>query len=808
MLERIFLQVLNMSYTASIVILVIILARLLLKKAPKKYSYILWGVALFRLLCPFAFESALSLMPNNTEPIPVDIGFQLTPRISTGAAVIDNVVSAALPAAQPAASMNPMQVLLWIAQIVWLVGIAVLLVYSVISLLQLRRRLIGAVRLRDNIWLANGIESPFVMGVVRPRIYLPSTLTERERDYIILHEQTHIRRCDHIIKILSFAALCVHWFNPLVWTAFVLSGRDMELSCDESVMKYSGEDIKQEYSASLLSLATGRRLFAATPLAFGEGDTGGRIKNVLNFKKPSRVIVIVAVVLVAAVWGGFAVDRASTGETTRDLQYFEANGFQLGGIVGDAVGLSPVEPLAGNTYDYNFEEARYSLDPESGVIRKMSVNLYDTGLSSAFNTGLEGSNPWYTIEEVTAFFGQGKSGWHDREQRLHYVEYEQKEGRLSATVRFVYTDGESDGILHRLVWVIAESSLPYPKPIQYDPQGPLELALYVWREAGQPRYAFFADANDPVYEEDIYTRGISSLDEANREIEETISLWSYRPVYPVLHIYQMNENDFTKEEMLDIQNKINIPGGNYSTTIGGYTPPDNDLESAVSKAILEANKSDNEPGGLAVEAHTTLATVADGDTVTVYLMALYQVYGYSGGGFSELRGSHVPVAITFEKTPDGRYEMTEYWIPQDGTYYLLSIRDKFPQDVDADAINTQNYIYAHVMSCYEQAIEYGKVDTAYQIASLMEIICSSPAEASNPGAYIEAHSIEFRDLVYYGRYTLDYCFSLFEQGGQTGLEGHIMAAACRDILPILGETATEGNFNTGQDWYDAQSIRE
>jgi beta-lactamase regulating signal transducer with metallopeptidase domain len=166
-----------------------------------------------------------------------------------------------------------------------------MLIYSVISLLKLKRKLTGAVWLRCNIYLADSHLTPFVIDVIRPRIYLPSALSERERDYIILHERTHIRRLDHIVKLAAFLALSIHWFNPLVWVAFMCCMKDMEMSCDEAVMKKMGDGIGADYSASLLSLATGRKILAGAPLAFGEGNTKSRIKNVLHYKKPTFWIV-------------------------------------------------------------------------------------------------------------------------------------------------------------------------------------------------------------------------------------------------------------------------------------------------------------------------------------------------------------------------------------------------------------------------------------------------------------------------------------------------------------------------------------
>lgn len=298
MLDKIFLQVLNMSFTAGIVILFVFVVRLLLKNAPKIFSYALWSVVLFRLICPYSFESIFSLLPTKVTPISQDIIYMTVPKIDTGISAINNAVNTSLPAATPYASVNPLQIWVFLGRTAWLLGIAILLLYSIVSLLRLHKQLRNAVHERDNIYFAEGLETAFVMSLFRPRIYLPTTLSADEKRYILLHEQTHIKRFDHVVKILSFFVLCLHWFNPLVWLAFFLSNKDMEMSCDEAVIKKMGNDVKKEYSSSLLALATGKRIVGGIPLAFGEGDTKGRIKNVLNYKKPAFWVITVTLIAV------------------------------------------------------------------------------------------------------------------------------------------------------------------------------------------------------------------------------------------------------------------------------------------------------------------------------------------------------------------------------------------------------------------------------------------------------------------------------------------------------------------------------
>ncbi|MEG2182953.1 MAG: M56 family metallopeptidase, partial [Oscillospiraceae bacterium] len=308
MLDNIVISVLNMSLIGSYVIALVLIARLLLKKAPKIFSYVLWGIVLFRLLCPFSFESAFSLIPMGKDSIPQDIIYSTAPQIDIGGGIADDTVNSILPAPNMGDSVNPIQILIFIGTVIWVLGILAMVIYSIAAFVKLRRSLIGAVHLKENIYLADHISSPFVMGMVRPKIYLPSSLSDIEKDLIIAHERCHIKRFDYVTRMLGFAALTVHWFNPLVWAAFVISGKDMEMSCDEAAMKKMDADIRAKYSGALLHFGTKKSMIHATPPAFGEGDTKNRIKNVLNYKKPAFWVIVVSVVAVAAVGIGLAAN--------------------------------------------------------------------------------------------------------------------------------------------------------------------------------------------------------------------------------------------------------------------------------------------------------------------------------------------------------------------------------------------------------------------------------------------------------------------------------------------------------------------
>lgn len=317
-----FLMVLYRGMIAGGIVVAILLLRVLLKRAPKIYSYLLWAIVLYRLLCPFTFVSPLSFLGifGETDGAQVQIA-------EVQSAVQGVTLAEERQGGQPDETAVHTErrerevrlsrrTVLRIASYVWAAGAAAMFLYGAVSLFLLSRRLKGSVRLRDNIYLSDYVPTPFVIGTVRPRIYLPSSLQEKETDYIILHERTHIRRGDHIIRMLSFLTLAVYWFHPLIWAAYYLSGKDMEMSCDEAVMRKMGEDIRADYATSLLNLATGRLFSSGTPLAFGEGDTKTRIKNVMRWRKPNRVAVGIALAVIVAAAVVFGTDpwRADAGD--------------------------------------------------------------------------------------------------------------------------------------------------------------------------------------------------------------------------------------------------------------------------------------------------------------------------------------------------------------------------------------------------------------------------------------------------------------------------------------------------------------
>ena len=286
-MTAIFERVLNMSLTGSIVIAVVLLARLLLRRAPKIYSYMLWAVVLFRLLCPISLSAGLSVL----KPLPVTTSQGLS---TVTYRPVEPVIPASGEIGQEDARPEPAETVkaktgaqaMTLAAAVWLTVGGALAGCSLVQYIVLRRKLREAVPYRGEVYLSDSIATPFVMGVIAPKIYLPSDTPKAERRFIIAHERHHLHRGDPLWKLLGYLALCVHWFNPLVWLAFFLGGKDMEMSCDEAVLNCLGEDIRADYSQALLRLATHKRLIAGMPLAFGEGETKGRVRNMARWRRP------------------------------------------------------------------------------------------------------------------------------------------------------------------------------------------------------------------------------------------------------------------------------------------------------------------------------------------------------------------------------------------------------------------------------------------------------------------------------------------------------------------------------------------
>lgn len=302
-MSELFLKIVNMSISASWVVIAVLTLRFCLKKAPKWVNVLLWGIVAARMVFPFSIESVLSLIPS-AETISPTVMMEQTPSVQTGVPALNHVINPVISSSftpAPGASANPLQIWIPVLTGIWLFGIAALFLYSAVSYWRLHRKVCEAVILRGNIYQSEKVCSPFVLGIIKPKIYLPYHMDSREMDHVIAHEQTHIRRKDHWWKPLGFLLLTIHWFNPLMWLSYILLCRDIELACDEKVIREMGNEQRADYTQALVACSVNRRVIAACPLAFGEVGVKERVKSVMNYKKPAFWIVLASVIVCAVI---------------------------------------------------------------------------------------------------------------------------------------------------------------------------------------------------------------------------------------------------------------------------------------------------------------------------------------------------------------------------------------------------------------------------------------------------------------------------------------------------------------------------
>jgi len=380
-MEKIFLDIFNMSLMASVLIVVVLIARVVLRKAPKWIMFLLWGLVAIRLICPFSFESIFSLLPS-AQPVPLDIAMMARPEINSGIPVVNQVVNPIVTEAfspNPLASANPLQIVIPVLALIWLVGVVGLILYGIVSYVMLYRKVKGAIFVKENIKQCDYIDTPFILGMIKPIIYIPSGMTEEQLIHVVAHENAHIKRRDYLWKPLGFLILSIHWFNPLVWVAYVLLCKDIEIACDEKVIVSQGADSAISYSQALLECSVNRRNIMMCPLAFGEVSVKARIKHVLNYKKPSFWIIIIAVIVCVVIAICFMTNPKTTDSK-----------------VADATGAFYVES------DVNVENLRVKYPEyfELGSFKGVEVYVWQLAEGS-FDCGiLSGTNRKKTLEEI------------------------------------------------------------------------------------------------------------------------------------------------------------------------------------------------------------------------------------------------------------------------------------------------------------------------------------------------------------------------------------------------------------------------
>lgn len=439
-MSELFLTVLNRSISAGWVVLAVLILRLVLKKAPRWPHVLLWGLVALRLVLPGSVESVLSLIPS-AETIPMDIGIEVAPAIDSGIHTLDRVVNPAIAQSftpRPEDSANPLQIWVFVASVVWVAGVAGMLLYAVGSSWRLRRRVRTAVWERDNIFRGETVPAPFVMGLFRPRIYLPYHMDEEAVPYVVAHEQAHIRRRDPLWKFLAFVLLAFHWFNPLLWLAVVLLYRDLELACDERVIRNLDGGQRADYTQALLSCSVHRRRAAACPLAFGEVGVKERVKSVLQYRKPAFWMIVLAVIVCTAAAVCFLTDPVKAADASPETAAVSQDDDTQAGRLDDRMALVDAEEIRSiSSWSDNVEAEPLA-----------------TALNGAAGSRVEDAEELRGYYNLTAYLSGGPEGYSGEEE--HFTIYA---GLEEDVLCIQYSNGSgtvetgyyADGDLYRLL---------------------------------------------------------------------------------------------------------------------------------------------------------------------------------------------------------------------------------------------------------------------------------------------------------------------------------------------------------------------
>ncbi len=867
MMESIFIKLMNMSISASWLVIAVILLRMILKSAPKWTRCIMWGLVGLRLIWPFSWESIFSLIPS-AEVVPQDIMYAKNPEIHSGVTMLNNIVNPIISeSSMPAigASVNPMQVAVFVAANIWVLGILVLLGYSAFSYLRIRKRVSVSLRRTENIYYCDYIDTPFILGIIKPKIYIPSGMADdNSKEYVIAHERAHIRRHDHWWKPFGFLLLTVYWFNPVLWAAYILLCRDIELACDEHVIRDLGEADKKYYSEALLSCSVPRKMIAACPLAFGEVGVKNRVKEVLSYKKPAFWILVISFIACTAAAVCFLTNPAEDG-----LQAPEPFGhsYRVESVVYDDIRYSfayteRTAPRYQFTSDYMMfvsGDVFDAVETDEWVQQigkfeevKLSPLIFDDYFKSGTD-GLLGDPGFDHIRKNT------KNAWRidasNGTTECFYYLIQTENGDVYLTYGYDVGEGpaaKEDGDLIRQMFklvrtdvlscnAVSEKMNAYIEPAYY-PEGfdweYDELPQGFINKEGKLIFAADWKTDTLVISEDYYNN--YNVKDGTKLIEkETYTIQKNKSGQFELDVALRSANGDMAVYFVQGENgvyvmKILFTEDNEVIGDSAESAPDVtewfddsqepaahlDLEQAVSKAILDHYASEKSDGLIHVESHALLANESMSGTplhgqknhmekTIVYLLVMHMTYSTYDGKLEERGGSYGPAVLTFSIDETGAYTLEEYWEPRDGSYYTDDIRDKFPEQAAEEAFGKhQDYSDELSAQCYRKALEIleatGSLDIT--IEELLEEVCASPVTfSSNPSDYIMAHEAEYRELLNYGEFTLRYCFGHFLQGGQSDLRGHIMAIVCREIAQGWGEAILMWDSEPpieGQAWFD------
>ena len=633
-MDRLFLAVLKMSITSSYVILFVLIERLILKKCPKIFSYILWAVVLFRLICPVSFESKLSLIPNNsisegsislTKPLINYIKYSsdnlsnniyeegnLTEDIETNKINTSNSVN------------NPINILS-IASTVWIIAISIIIFYSSYSFIKLKKYLKNSKLIKDNIYENSDIGTAFVIGVINPKIYIPKGLSTSEEQYILAHERIHIKRNDYLIKIIAYIALIIHCFNPLVWLSFILMSKDMEMACDEAVIKEIGSEVKKEYSKSLLAFASEKKVLGITPIAFGEGEVKSRIKNVLKYKKPRFWITIISIVVVIIVGSGLMFNPIKADESHLDINK-----------VLEEISISSKVIISGN------EKGAYVLpgDVFSENINKVIENWSEDNIKLLDDVA----------EDIT-IYSDGEN-----EYKLGFYKEMPQTVKISCDNNVKYYKTE----------VNAYDAALFIK----------SLSSYYIEEEVARVITNGIKTNKTSYNDAPYYTDYLQLNILNTRYYIYKEKNKYYLEIPYVAIYEIEREDYEgakkyfKEPEKYIENNID----------------EADIEELVCKTVAE-QESGFKSEDIFIVAPKIFVFFEEENKLKIFTTVNISSYSLKDNIVELESGGIVPYAITYSKNNNGEYSLEEFLPSMDGSYWESSIREFCTMPVSGEKID-------------------------------------------------------------------------------------------------------------------------
>lgn len=683
-----------MSISASWLVLAVLLLRFVLKKAPKWVSVLLWGFVAIRLICPFSFESVLSLVPS-AETISPEIMADPTPVVHTGIPSLNSTINPIVTdsfAPDPTVSVNPLQIWITVASVFWLTGIAIMLIYTVISYLLLRRKVATAVLLRNNVFQSENVASAFVLGIFQPKIYLPFQIDETSLEHVIAHEEGHIQRKDHWWKPLGFTLLALHWFNPLMWIGYIFLCRDIELACDEKVIKDLSNEKKADYTEALLACSINRRSIAACPLAFGEVGVKKRVKSVMNYKKPAFWIILAAMITCTVVAVCFLTNPIS--KTLQSIDGYDLSipnettpvfVLEDGAYVyAGAVDKEQVQAF----YDLRISSKEISQDRSEDRNKAHSLMIQtipsDTSLLSSYLPGVY----FHFNEDFTQV-------WANDEVKPTLT-YKVKDPKKAQAIYLDITQKSSDPIAtiegnFRTYYSMADGSWQYNgKTYQYR----LEITGRMPNAKVDSTFVYLSNLKNITFDQAYKAAGLSS-----------------------------NLNDYFSEEEAVLVEWIQEepPSTEVSDRNTLVNKPESKLDAAISDAILSYHKSELPDGFLNTVSHIILVdeivsgTPLAGQTghiqeETVYVYYLYLCFDVQAELPEEHQGIYGQAAITFKVDENGKYTVKHFVKPESsvdsGADYPAELKNKFVAASEDIAENEEKYSKQLLDGCWATATDY------------------------------------------------------------------------------------------------------